>query len=142
MNQPSSSSSAGGSGAGAGAVAVAAAFFCVVALAGMLLGAVKDRKRINVCQIRTCTCIYSKKKCFRELGNKLNLSTILNSKLNQTTGLTLIVNSKQIVRKCFTVWWSNPSSLKACFDVISCHGSVPGKVKHWEKFSFGDCPSP
>ena len=65
MNQPSSSSSVGVSGAGAGAgavaVAVAAAFFCVVALAGMLLGAVKDRKRINVCQIHTCTCIYSKK---------------------------------------------------------------------------------
>ena len=63
MNQPSSSS-AGGSGAEA--VAGAAVFLCVIVLGavvpgGMLLGAVKDRKQINVCQIRTCTCIYSKK---------------------------------------------------------------------------------
>ena len=75
MNQPSSSSSAGGSGAGAGAgaVSVAAAFFCVVALTGMLLGAVKDRKRINVCQIRTCTCIYSKKKMLQGTGQQTEL---------------------------------------------------------------------
>ena len=63
MNQPSSSLSAGGSGAGP--VAGAVAFFCVIVEAvvpgGMLLGAVKDRKRINVCQISTCTCIDSKK---------------------------------------------------------------------------------
>ena len=143
MNQPSSSSStAAAAAAGAGAVAVAVViFFCPT---GMLLGAVKDRKQINVCQIRTYVHVhvFTVQKHFRELGNKLNLSTILNSKLKQTTGLTLIVNSKQIVRKCFTVWWPNPSSLKACFDVLSCHRPVPGKVKHWEKFSFGDCPSP
>ena len=57
MNQPSSSSStaAAVAGAGAGAVAVAVAvavviFFCPT---GILLGAVKDRKQINVCQIHT-----------------------------------------------------------------------------------------
>ena len=144
VNQPSSSSStaaaAAGAGAGAGAVAVVV-FFCPT---GMLLGAVKDRKQINVCQIHTYVHVhvFTVQKHFRELGNKLNLSTILNSKLNQTTGLTLIVYSKQIVRKCFTIWWPNPSSLKVCFDVLSCHRPVPGKVKHWEKFSFGDCPSP
>ena len=53
VNQPSSSSSiaAAVAAAGAGAVAVAVVvFFCPT---GMLLGAVKDRKRINVCQIHT-----------------------------------------------------------------------------------------
>ena len=53
VNQPSSSSStaAAVAVAGAGAVAVAVViFFCPT---GMLLGAVKDRKRINVCQIHT-----------------------------------------------------------------------------------------
>ena len=57
VNQPSSSSSTAAAGAaavaaaGAGAVAVAVViFFCPT---GMLLGAVKDRKRINVCQNRT-----------------------------------------------------------------------------------------
>ena len=57
VNQPSSSSSTAAAGAaaaaaaGAGAVAVAVVvFFCPT---GMLLGAVKDKKRINVCQNRT-----------------------------------------------------------------------------------------
>ena len=56
VNQPSSSSSTAAAGAaaaaaaGAGAVTVAVViFFCPT---GMLLGAVKDRKRINVCQNR------------------------------------------------------------------------------------------
>ena len=140
VNQPSSSSSTAAAVAGAGAVAVVI-FFCTVCPTGMLLGAVKDRKQINVCQICTCVHVhvFTVKKMLQGTGNELNFST---TKLNRTTGLTLIVNSKQIVRKCITVWWPNPSSLKACFDVISCHGSVPGKVKHWEKFSFGDCPSP
>ena len=58
VNQPSSSLSTAGAGAaavaaaGAGAVAVVV-FFCPT---GMLLGAVKDRKRINVCQI--CTYVH------------------------------------------------------------------------------------
>ena len=142
VNQPSSSSSTVAAAAGAGAVAVAVViFFCTVCPTGMLLTAVKDRKQINVCQIRTCVHVhvFTVKKMLQGTGNKLNLST---TKLNQTTGLTLIVNSKQIVRNCITGWWPDPSSLKAYFDVISCHGSVPGKVKHWKKFSFGDCPSP
>ena len=57
VNQPSSLSSTAAAGAAAvaaaGAVAVAVAvviFFCPT---GMLLGAVKDRKRFNVCQNRT-----------------------------------------------------------------------------------------
>ena len=59
VNQPSSSSSTAAAGAaavagavaGAGAVAVAVVvFFCPT---GMLLGALKDKKRINVCQNRT-----------------------------------------------------------------------------------------
>ena len=57
VNQPSSSSStaavgaAAAAAAGAGAVALAVViFFCPT---GMLLGAVKDKKRINVCQNRT-----------------------------------------------------------------------------------------
>ena len=55
VNQPSSSSSTAAAGAaavaaaGAGAVAVVI-FFCPT---GMLLGAVKDRKQINVCQNHT-----------------------------------------------------------------------------------------
>ena len=56
VNQPSSSSStAAAAGAGAGAVVV---FFCTVYPTGMLLAAVKDRKRINVCQIRTCVHVH------------------------------------------------------------------------------------
>ena len=62
VNQPSSSSSTAAAGAaavaavGAGAVAVAVViFFCPT---GMLLGAVKDRKRINVCQNRTYVHIH------------------------------------------------------------------------------------
>ena len=57
VNQPSSSSSTAAAGTaavaavGAGAVAVAVViFFCPT---GMLLGAVKDRKQINVCQNHT-----------------------------------------------------------------------------------------
>ena len=89
VNQPSSSSSTAAAGAaavaaaGAGAVAVVI-FFCPT---GVLLGAVKDRKRINVCQIRTYVHVhvFTVTKHFRELGNKLNLSTIFNSELNRTT---------------------------------------------------------
>ena len=119
----------------------AAAFFCVIALAGMLLGAVKDRKWINVCQIHTCTCIYSKKQCFRELGNKLNLSTTLNSKLNRTTGLTLLAHSKQLFRKGITVWWPNSSPFETCFDVFWCHCPILCQVEDWEEFCLCYCPT-
>ena len=86
VNQPSSSSSTAAAGAAvvaaaeAGAVAVVV-FFCPT---GMLLGAVKDRKRINVCQNRTYVHVrvFAVKKRFKELGNKLNFFTIFNSKLN------------------------------------------------------------
>ena len=65
VNQPSSSSStataAAGAGAGAGTEAVAVAvviFFCTICPTGMLLAAVKERKRINVCQIHTCVHVH------------------------------------------------------------------------------------
>ena len=88
VNQPSSSSStaaaaaaaAARAGAGAGAVAVVI-FFCTVCPTGMFLSAVKDRKRINVCQI--CTClhvhVFTVKKIVQVTVNELNLST---TKLN------------------------------------------------------------
>ena len=141
VNQPYSSSSTAGAvaAAGAGAVAVAVViFFCPI---GMLLGAVKDRKRINVCQIRTYVHVhvFTVKKRFRELGNKLNLSTIFNSKLNQTTGLTLLTDSKQLIWYSFYVWWPYASSLEPCLYVCWSHGPVPSNVKHRKEFSLCYC---
>ena len=145
VNQPSSSSSTAGgaaaavAAAGAGAVAVAVViFFCPT---GMLLGAVKDRKRINVCQIRTYVHVhvFTVTKRFRELGNKLNLSTIFNSELNRTTGLTLLTDSKQLIWYSFYVWWPDASSLEPCLYVCWSHGPVPSNVKHRKEFSLCYC---
>ena len=78
VNQPSSSSSTAAAGAGAVAVVI---FFCTVCPTGMLLGAVKDRKQINVCQIRTCVHVhvFTVKKMLQGTGKELNFST---TKLN------------------------------------------------------------
>ena len=148
VNQPSSSSSTAAAGpaavaaAGAGAVAVAVVvFFCPT---GMLLGAVKDRKRINVCQIRTYVHVhvFTVTKRFRELGNKLNLSTIFNSELNRTTGLTLLTTDReQLMWENFHVWGPNTTPLEPCHYVCRSHSLVPCYIKDREEFLFCNGPS-